>query len=74
MFITELFSPTPDGYRSEEDDNSVIKMTDQRKSRLTLSQIGRLRQMNDLRKFEHQKKIGTLSTQYKPVAAAEPGM
>lgn len=75
MFISELFSPTPDGYRTEQDDDSVKKLTSTRKTRLTLSQIGKLRIMNDLRKVEHLQKIKSLSTQYTaPAAAAMPGM
>lgn len=69
MFITELFDPKNDpGYRTEKSDNSVRKMSDARKSRLTLAQIKRLRIMNDLRKFEHQKKVEGLSKQYQPAA------
>jgi hypothetical protein len=75
MYIIEFFDTIPNGYRTEKDDNSVERMSDQRKSRLTLAQIGRLRQMNDLKKFELEKKIGTLSKQYHPaVAEPMPGM
>jgi hypothetical protein len=41
-----------------------------RKSKLTLAQIKRLRMMNDVRKYEEQKKVEGLSKQYKPAAAA----
>ena len=66
MFISELFQPTPDGYRTEKDDNSVQKLSDVRKTRLSLAQINRLRMMNDVRKFEHEKKLSTITKQYKP--------
>jgi len=66
MFICELFEPTPDGYSTEKDDNSVQKLSDVRKTRLSLAQINRLRMMNDVRKFEHEKKLTTISKQYKP--------
>lgn len=70
MFITELFDlKNNPGYRTEKEDDSVQKMSDTRKSRLTLAQIKRLRIMNDLRKFEHQKKVEGLSKQYQPAAA-----
>ena len=69
MFISELFEPTPDGYRTEKDDNSVQKLSDVRKTRLSLAQINRLRVMNDVRKFEHEKKMSTISKQYKPPEA-----
>jgi len=72
MFITELYNlKSAEGFRTEKDDDSVQKMSDVRKSRLTLAQIKRLRIMNDLRKFEHQKEIEDIAKQYRP--AAEPG-
>jgi hypothetical protein len=70
MFISELFEPTPDGYRDEKEDNSSIKLSDVRKTRLSLMQINRLRTMNDVRKYEHEKKLGSISKQYKPPAEA----
>ena len=74
MFISELFEPTPDGYRDEKEDNSVQKLSDVRKTRLSLAQINRLRTMNDVRKYEHEKKLETIAKQYKPAeeAAAPP--
>lgn len=77
MFITELYNlKDKEGYRTEKNDNSVQKLSDTRKSRLTLAQIKRLRIMNDLRKFEHQKEVEDISKQYRPAAPAGglPGM
>lgn len=75
MFISELFEPTPDGYRTEKDDSTVMKLSDVRKTRLSLAQINRLRVMNDVRKFEHEKKLSSVSKQYKPAEAeAAPGI
>jgi hypothetical protein len=72
MFITELYNlKSAEGFRTEKDDNSAQKLSDIRKSRLTLAQIKRLRIMNDLRKFEHQKEIEDVAKQYRP--AADPG-
>ena len=72
MFITELYNlKSAEGFRTEKDDDSVQKLSDVRKSRLTLAQIKRLRIMNDLRKFEHQKEIEDVAKQYRP--AVEPG-
>jgi hypothetical protein len=71
MQVLEMFNPTPDGYRTETEDNSVIKLDDTRKTRLTLDRLNRLRIMNDTRKLEHEKKLDKVSTQYKaPVADA----
>lgn len=77
MFITELFlaensiiEPTPPGYASEEDDQSILKLSDLRKTRLTLGHLNKLRVINDIKAIEHSKKLKTLSTQYKPAADA----
>jgi len=70
MLLTEFFNQTvKDGYRSEKDDQSARKMSDTRKSRLTLAQIKRLRIMNDLRKFEKEKELESIAKQYQPPAA-----
>lgn len=71
MLLTEFFKQSlKSGYRTDKDDNSVQKLSDTRKSRLTLAQIKRLRIMNDLRKFEHQKEVEDIAKQYKPAAPA----
>lgn len=75
MLITELFAEIPTGYRTEKDDGTVLKLSDIRKTRLTLGQINRLRSMNDVRNFEREKKIDTISKQYKPAEQAPgPGL
>lgn len=70
MNLLELYQPTPAGYRSEKEDNTALKSSDTRKTRLTLDRLNRLRRMNDVRKLEHEKKLEKVSDQYKP--AAEP--
>lgn len=75
MIISEIFKPMPDGYSTEKEDNSAVKLSDVRKTRLSLAQINRLRVMNDVRKFEHEQKLTTISKQYKPAEeAAVPGL
>ena len=69
MLLTEFLNTLASGYRTEKNDNSVQKLSDTRKSRLTLAQIKRLRVMNDLRKFEHQKEVESIAKQYRPPAA-----
>lgn len=73
MQVLELFNPTPDGYRTEKDDNTVLKLDDTRKTRLTLDRLNRLRIMNDTRKLEHEKKLERVSVQYKPPAPEAGG-
>lgn len=70
MFINDIFEDIPPGARTEQDDNSVQKMNELRKTRLTLAQIRRLRLMNDLRKYEEQQKVEAVSKQYKTAAPA----
>ena len=72
MYVTELFSPIPTGYSTEKEDNTVLKLSDLRNSRLSLEQLNRLRIMNDVRKLEHEQKLKTVATQYKPPVEAPP--
>jgi hypothetical protein len=74
MQLLELYNEIPDGYRSEKDDNSVIKIDDTRKTRLTLDRLNKLRIMNDTRKLEHEKKLEKVSTQYKSAVEASAGL
>jgi hypothetical protein len=79
MFIVDLIeSPEPakPGYQSENDDNSVMKLSDIRKTRLTLAHLNRLRMANDVRKFEFEKKLETVKDQYgaAPAEGAAPGL
>lgn len=72
MILNELLSPTPDGYRTEKDDQSTLNISDVRKRRqlsLTLEKLNRLRAMNDARKLEHEKKLEKVADQYKAPAA-----
>ena len=73
MKIYELFDPTPEGYQNEQDDQSVAKITDGRKTRLTLAHLNALRQSHDVRKLEHEKKLKSISAQYAPPVDAGMG-
>lgn len=70
MFLTELAQEAPEGYSTEKDDNSVQKLSDLRKTRLTLGHLNKLRMANDVRKFEHEKKLETVAKQYQPAPEA----
>ena len=74
MNLLEVFEQETDGYRTEKDDNTVLKLSDLRKTKLTLKQLNRLRIMNDVRKLEHEKKLETVQDQYKAPAAEAPMM
>ena len=83
MYINELFltenngtdviQQLPDGYATEKDDQSTLLLSSLRKSRLTLGQLNQLRMMNDIRKLEHETKIKSVASMYKP-PAQEGGM
>jgi hypothetical protein len=73
MFINNLFEtphPALPGYQSEEDDQSTMKLSDLRKTRLTLAHLNRLRMASDVRKFEHEKNIEKIQGQYKSAPEA----
>lgn len=75
MHVLELFDPTPHGYQTEKDDQSVMAKKDSRKNRerLTLGHLNQLRQSYDVRKLEHEKKLEAVSKQYAPAPAAGAG-
>lgn len=73
MNVFELFDPAPAGSRTEKDDNSVMKLSDLRKTRLSLEQINRMRIMNDVRKLEHEEKLKKVNKQYKAASADAGG-
>jgi hypothetical protein len=73
MNILEIFEPTPAGYATEKEDNSAVKLSDLRKTKLTIKQINRLRIMNDVRKLEHEQDLEGVRTQYK-APPAQPAM
>lgn len=70
MIVTELFEPAKPGYQSDNLDQTPLKLSDLRKSRLTLADLNRLRMANDVRKIEHENKLEQVAKQYKPPAAA----
>jgi hypothetical protein len=66
MILTELYQKVPQGFQELEQDNSQITAKDLRKTRLTLFQLNKLRQMNDLRQYERKEKIKKIKAQYSP--------
>jgi hypothetical protein len=75
MRLMEMFDDANmKGYRTEKDDNTVMNLSDLRKTKITLRQINRLRIMNDVRKLEHEKDLEQVQNQYKAPAAQPPGL
>lgn len=75
MNLLEMFNPDPaNGHRTEKDDNSTVKLSDLRKTKLTLKQLNRLRIMNDVRKLEHEQKLTQVQNQFAQPSSEEAQM
>ncbi len=73
MILNELYQRQPEAYQDVSQDNSQPKLGDLRKTRLTLRQIRKLRQMNDVRTYEYKEKLKLIRQQYAP-PPAPPGL
>ena len=73
MILNELYQKQPEGYQDVSQDNSQPQKGQLRKTRLTLRQLSKLRQMNDVRTFEYKEKLKDIRKQYAP-PAAPPGL
>lgn len=73
MILNELYERQPEGYQDISADNSQPTKADTRKTRLTLRQLRKLRQMNDVRTYEYKEKLKLIRQQYAP-AAVPPGL
>jgi hypothetical protein len=73
MILNELYHREPEAYQDVAQDNSQPQTGDLRKTRLTLRQIRKLRQMNDVRSYEYKEKLKLIRQQYAPPPAM-PGL
>ena len=73
MILNEIYEKSPSAYQDLSQDNSQIKLGDLRKTRLTLRQLNKLRQMNDVRSYEYKEKLKLVRQQYAPPPVA-PGL
>jgi hypothetical protein len=69
MILNEIYSREPEAYQDVAQDNSQPRLGDLRKTRLTLRQLNKLRQMNDVRSYEYKEKLKQVKRQYAPPAA-----
>jgi len=69
MILNEIYSREPEAYQDVSQDNSQPQLNDLRKTRLTLRQLNKLRQMQDVRTFEFKEKLKQVKKQYAPPAA-----
>jgi hypothetical protein len=74
MNLLEMFNDDlVQARRTEGDDNTPLKLSDLRKTKLTLNQLHRLRIMNDVRRLEKEQDLEVVRNQYKP-AEVSPTM
>jgi len=66
MILNEIYEKSPAAYQDLSQDNSQLKLGDMRKTRLTLRQLNKLRQMNDVRSYEYKEKLKLVRQQYAP--------
>jgi len=69
MILNELYQRSPEAYQDVGQDNSQPRLGNLRKTRLTLRQLSKLRQMNDVRNYEYKEKLKDIRKQYAPPAA-----
>ena len=70
MVLSEMFNHQSSDYQDLSQDQSVEKLHDLRKTRLTLAQISQLRKMNDQRNVEYTEQITRVRKQYGATAPA----
>lgn len=73
MILNELYKKQPEGYQDISQDNSQPQQGQLRKTRLTLKQLSKLRQMSDVRQYEYNEKLKDIRKQYAP-PAQPPGL
>ena len=66
MILNELYQRSPEAYHDVSQDNSQPRLGDLRKTKLTLKQINKLRQLNDIRQYEYKEKLKDIQAQYAP--------
>jgi hypothetical protein len=69
MILNELYHRNPEAYQDVSQDNSQPRLGELRKTRLTLRQLNKLRQMNDVRNYEYKEKLKDIRKQYAPPPA-----
>lgn len=74
MKLFEMFDPAVQGYQDTSSDNSGYKYKENRKTKLTLRQIRKLRKMLDVRNYERSENLKKVRKQYAPVPEAPPGI
>ena len=64
MILNEFYQPAPQGWQDVQDDASQPKWGESRKTKLTLSMINKIRQMNEIQGYERAKDLKKIRKQY----------
>jgi len=70
MTLNEMYDRPVPGYQDPEQDQGKMSLGDLRKTKLTIKQISKLRQMNDVRTYEQEQTLVKIRKQYAPPAEA----
>jgi len=74
MILNEFYDRVPGAYQDLSQDNSQPTLKSLRKTKLTLRQIKKLRQINDVRTMEYKEKLELIKRQYAPAPEAPGGL
>ncbi len=71
--LDEIFESRDDSMYDPEDDQTVYKLTDTRKPKLTLRILNNLRKYREFKKNEEAKRASVVSVVYAPAPASPDG-
>ena len=74
MILNELYDEDELNFSDPAEDNSVPRLNDLRKTKLTLGQINRMRLISDVRKFEKAQDLENIRRQYGAPAGEGNGL
>lgn len=70
MLLREFYEPAPSGWQDVEDDHSIPKWGESRKTKLLLREINKMRRMNEVQAYERARSLERIRKQYGPAPAA----
>jgi hypothetical protein len=73
MLLLEFYDKAPTDFQDINDDHSQVRWGELRKTRLTLSEINKIRRMNEVQAYERAQNLKKIRRQYSPPAAG-PGL
>jgi hypothetical protein len=74
MILLEFYTAPPEGWQDIKDDHSQPKWKESRKATLILSEINKIRRMNEVQSYERASDLKKIRKQYSPPAAEAPGL